>query len=481
MVAFTATWAVAVDVDWGFDENTFTEQTEDSPQNVADEPAVEQEPVILGQEALKKLNQALLTTIARFGSKKVEALIEKGASVHARNRKNKTPLHIAANLAKAETVNLLLDRGANPLLTDNGDKTPLQLVENSKARSQSVREVIITALKNAEAKALHPPESQGPPLLLSNQNELNKKLLHAVKKFGAKEVEALIKEEASVHARNCHNKTPLHVAAAEARLNLVKLLLKAGANPLAVVMIKDKPKTPWDLVNESKIGTQAYRNKIKRCLETAEAEERQRLLDTEMPGPETIPETLRLELSEEELARVDQALLLYQVETETNLQALDSLLLGDLGQGDLDINQQHGLGCLLPSPILHLELSPEELERVLLNGSPRPATEGTEPPRKQFRGNDELEAEGLELEPLFADDSELLSFLNGDDDDGDDLVYLGEEGDDDNLFAYLDDEDGDEPEGSESILIYNFTNRFVQTALNGVAAAVLFQNQKHKY
>ena len=130
------------------------------------------------------------------------------------------------------------------------------------------------------------------------------------------------------------------------------------------------------------------------------------------------------------------------------------------------------------SATLHLGLSPEELEKIDLNRPARPATEGTEPPRKKSRGNDYQVTETAEPESIFEDDSDLLRFLNG--------------GDDDDLFAYLDrkneegemgdgnGDDGDSPEGGDSTTQYAFTGPIVQAALNGVAAAVLFQNQ-NKY
>lgn len=245
---------------------------------------------------------------------------------------------------------------------------------------------------------------------------LNQALLATTRRFGSEKVQALIEKEASVHARSCHDRTPLHIAVTEVRLNIVELLLKAGADPC---VINKKGKTPRDLVKESKCCTPLRRNKVEKCLKIAEDEKAQQiLLDTEM------------------------------LERATELETL------------------------------HLELSPEELKRVLQNRSTRPSTKGAEPPRKQFRGNGELEAEGLELEPLFAGDSEILNFRNGDDDD---FVYPDEEGDGDDLCSYSNNEDGDEPDGSESIPVYRFTCPVAQAALNGVAAAVLFQSQKNTY
>jgi len=416
------------------------------------QPVMEDESTV-EQKRQEKLNQRLLRAAGKCGYKIVEDLIEQGASVHAKNCNGRTPLHIAANAAKSYTVILLLNKGASPLVEDNGDKTPLQLAQESESKSKNVRAGIIAELENAEKEALCSPGPEQEPLPRKSLTELNKKLLKAVRTPREEDVASLIKEGASVHARNNYDRTPLHIAAAKARLDIVDLLLKAGADPFATTIIKGIEKTPRDLVNGSKLGTDETRKKIAKLLEDAEAE---------LSVQETELETLHLELSEEELTRVDEALLRHQAEAEMDLEALGLMIQEDLGQEGLNIDPQAVFELPPPPATLHLELSPEELERMLQlqHRSPRPENE---PPPKRFRGNGPLEVEEVEtpeIEPLFASDSELLNFLNGDDDD-----------------------DGEEPEAEEgeSMRIYRFTGPFVRAAINGVGAALLYQQEKSKH
>jgi len=57
----------------------------------------------------------------------IELLIAKGADVHAKSYRERTPLHDAAYRGHKEIVELLIDAGANVNAKNNSGETPLDL------------------------------------------------------------------------------------------------------------------------------------------------------------------------------------------------------------------------------------------------------------------------------------------------------------------------------------------------------------------
>jgi ankyrin repeat protein len=123
----------------------------------------------------------LLCVFESFGSGEVaQLLMEHGASVHVRNKKSQTPLHLASGWCHSDVLASLLKLGADVDSRDSDDMTPL---------------------------------------------------LHALVHWNhSPAVKLLLEHGASAHVRNKSGQMPLHLASQSRRSDVVTLLLNSGAD-----------------------------------------------------------------------------------------------------------------------------------------------------------------------------------------------------------------------------------------------------------
>ena len=135
----------------------------------------------------------LVEAIAFHQMKVVEALLERGTDINAPGPVGRTALHVEASNLDPKMIKWLLQHGANPDARDEDGATPLHLAAFSTAPADSFegRDV---------QNALH--------LVLEATSDMN--------------------------AANNTGQTPLHIAALWADPWLIKALLDAGADPLAM-------------------------------------------------------------------------------------------------------------------------------------------------------------------------------------------------------------------------------------------------------
>jgi ankyrin repeat protein len=176
----------------------------------------------------------------------VSRAIQEGASLNALNDEGLAPLHIAAAKPDPRAVRKLLEAGADPNLASQWGEPPLSFAaENEPAGSAMVRLLL--------GHGADPGGIDGgtPPLLKAVQaGNLPAMMLLAeagadpnVQKFGFTPlvsaiqhkhrpmVEYLIAHGADVNLPSGHSCSPIGYAAASADLELVRLLLDAGADP----------------------------------------------------------------------------------------------------------------------------------------------------------------------------------------------------------------------------------------------------------
>ncbi|KAJ3113977.1 hypothetical protein HDU96_002669 [Phlyctochytrium bullatum] len=155
-----------------------------------------------------------------------ELLIAHGADVNATNNDNDTPLHLATapphpSSRKCPPCKLLLDHGANPNILGRWAKTPLY-------------NLCYAADETPEMMELFRRPVWDPNLADWDGITPLQRLAISSKDF-AEPVRCLIALGADVHSMDTlAERTALHWAASRSKPNTVKVLLEAGADPLAL-------------------------------------------------------------------------------------------------------------------------------------------------------------------------------------------------------------------------------------------------------
>ncbi|PIA31491.1 hypothetical protein AQUCO_04900058v1, partial [Aquilegia coerulea] len=146
-------------------------------------------------------------------------LLKKGADPEMRSNRGFNSLHIAAEKGSEELVRLLLSKGADvDALSRSG--TPLNLAAGQ--GKHEVVKVLLDHCANPNFYLHHVPTPLSAAILA--------KSLCCV--------ELLIAAEADLDAISC-GVTPLHLAASEGQTEIIKCLLKAGADPDVTDMVRD--------------------------------------------------------------------------------------------------------------------------------------------------------------------------------------------------------------------------------------------------
>ena len=196
------------------------------------------------------------------------ALVDRGADVDARDEAQATPLHDACVKGHINVVNKLLDMGADVNARDLAEMTPLHW-----ACINGNMEVPMALMdRGADVDAKN--ENQKTPiesLMISNRDKAALRnaaakykeniveLFAAVKKEGttADQINAILDNGAYVNARDVNQVTPLHYASINGNMEVAKALVDRGAD----IDAKDKfNRTPHDMTGAAGFNKAAFRN-----------------------------------------------------------------------------------------------------------------------------------------------------------------------------------------------------------------------------
>jgi ankyrin repeat protein len=163
--------------------------------------------------AQKKANDALFAAVDQFipSVQDIQAALEAGAQVDARDPEGWTPLMVASKSSSQEAVKALLAAKASPNAKSKRGATPLMM-----ACSEN-RWMVIPLLVEAGADVNARDEQGASPLV------------HCVFKASGSAIEALLKAGAEKDAASNAKETPLFIALAEGNGPAARALYKAGA------------------------------------------------------------------------------------------------------------------------------------------------------------------------------------------------------------------------------------------------------------
>ncbi|KAI8496168.1 hypothetical protein Bbelb_260090 [Branchiostoma belcheri] len=157
----------------------------------------------------------------------VDLLLKAGADANVQDKDGTTPLHSAATVRDLDYARRLLQHGARVDIVDNkgltalhisADKADTQLLQL--LLQQGVSQALVNQKTNDDATPLH-------VVITAKAYYSKNHAAHDRKKIPA--VRLLIDNGADLTSQN-HGLTPLHLAAEAGYLDIVKMLVEAGAN-----------------------------------------------------------------------------------------------------------------------------------------------------------------------------------------------------------------------------------------------------------
>jgi ankyrin repeat protein len=235
-------------------------------------------------------SQEIFDAIRNGDIGKVKELVENDPQlVKARNARQFTPLHVAADVNNENIVSYLLEKGADPDAKGNNDWTPLLyaknigiaklLVNNGADVNEGMpiawalvnrRKEIVDYLIDMGAKLPEVKTSQGLLFLVRSlrcgsdkilkiylqqgfdllyESKSKNNLLHYASESNSSElIDQLIGDGVQANKTNIFGWTPLHIAAASGNLEVVKSLLKSGVD---LNVRTNDGKTPFNLAADA--------------------------------------------------------------------------------------------------------------------------------------------------------------------------------------------------------------------------------------
>ena len=164
--------------------------------------------------------RALAKAAGRGRVKKIDALVAQGVDVNARGTSNATPLFWAMRKRNLRGVSRLLELGADPNVFSDGGSTVVHYAATSRYRKYPLLKTVL--------------EHGGDPNLVSRGDLEETPLFNAIDIiYRADDVlylNLLVEHGADVNARGFKGFTPAMSAANLSRFDLVKELLKRGAD-----------------------------------------------------------------------------------------------------------------------------------------------------------------------------------------------------------------------------------------------------------
>uniref|UniRef100_F7EQ89 Uncharacterized protein n=1 Tax=Macaca mulatta TaxID=9544 RepID=F7EQ89_MACMU len=162
---------------------------------------------------LRKIHRAAI----KGDAAEVERCLRRFRDVDARDRKDRTVLHLACAHGRVEVVTLLLSRSCQIDICDRLNRTPLMKVYSSQLFQVKIN---LSHLNITKACAI----------ILLEHGEGNTPLLFAINSRRQQMVEFLLKNQANIHAVDNFRRTALMLAVQHSSSSIISLLLQQNIN-----------------------------------------------------------------------------------------------------------------------------------------------------------------------------------------------------------------------------------------------------------
>ena len=153
--------------------------------------------------------------------KKIKTAIAEGADVNEKISYERTPLHIAVyEKANKGTIQALIEAGADLNAKDEGGSTPLHTAAYNRSWDPDWSDYILKVLIESGADVNAKDKYQNTPLHIAVQDVRSLDVIRT-----------LIEAGADVNAKDNYQYTPLHIAVRDVRyLDVIRTLIEAGAD-----------------------------------------------------------------------------------------------------------------------------------------------------------------------------------------------------------------------------------------------------------
>ncbi|WP_341817238.1 ankyrin repeat domain-containing protein [Wolbachia endosymbiont (group A) of Agelastica alni] len=215
----------------------------------------------------KKKNEYgfLFNAIQNDDLNRVRGLLNEGANIESRDERDRTPLQYACWIGKLEIAKFLFDKGADIETRDSVYDTPLHDITYDTPREgfkdidlKGITEFLLDRGADVNAKDKHgqttleaaKARNKLDMVKLLEGISINHTPLHYAAREGKLElIKFLLNKGFSIEARDKDDSTPLHYAARKGQLEAAKLLLDEGAS----IEAENKDgKTPLDIAIDQK-------------------------------------------------------------------------------------------------------------------------------------------------------------------------------------------------------------------------------------
>lgn len=183
----------------------------------------------------------LLDVAVMVGSQRVvQWLTDAGASMRAGERDSASPLMLAAEAGHLEIMRMLLRKGADPDASIDG-----MTAAHFAVRGKSAYSLSLLLDSGLDLQRLRRDKS-GFNLLF-----------FAIESGNRDSIETLIARDFRPNEPRRHGESPLHLASSTGQVEVIRLLLEAGADPCLLDSRRQTPIDRYQLYVQKRFGTQA--------------------------------------------------------------------------------------------------------------------------------------------------------------------------------------------------------------------------------